>query len=322
MKNRLVTAGLVAFLAIDVALVAVALRAGRDQAGALPTVTRTAALTTDPATGAVTRPATTAAEPSASTPPRPTSSPAAGGAVPVARLVSALDAGTAWRATTGSCDRGGAVLEVTTDGGETWTRLRAPSRAVARVQPLDEARAFLIGAGSSCALEQYATSDLGRSWPAPTPVSGGWARRLDDPASVVAPQKDRAAPCGDAVVVDLSRTSAAQAGALCGDGSVVVTNDGGVNWSASGDARGGVALSNVLVDTALTTYAVRLVGACAGVELVRMVEGRSARVIACVPVTSPVAGNVGLSVADGAGWIVSGDETWVSRGDLTSWKRV
>ena len=45
----------------------------------------------------------------------------------------------------------------------------------------------------------------------------------------------------------------------------VVTNDGGVPWSVSGDAPGGVALSNLLVGTTLTTYAARIVGACEGV---------------------------------------------------------
>ncbi|WP_020144763.1 hypothetical protein [Terracoccus sp. 273MFTsu3.1] len=311
MNNRVATAGLVAFLAVDVALVAFALRSGHNASQALPPVsaTRTAALSTSPPTTAVTGPTEGV-------------SPASVKAVPVTRLVSALDAVTAWRATTGACDAGGATVEVTADGGQTWTRLRSPARAVARVQPLDETRAFVIGAGPACTLAQYASRDAGRTWLTPTAVSGGWARRLDEPTRVLAPKEAAATPCGDAVVVDLSRTSAAQAQALCADGSVVVTDDGGTTWTGSGDAPGAVALSNLLVDTTLKTYAVRIVGACKGVQLVEVVKGRTAAVVACVPVATPERGSVGLSVTDRAGWIVSGNQTWLSQGDLTSWKRV
>ncbi|MBW8729678.1 MAG: hypothetical protein JF622_01470 [Terrabacter sp.] len=261
-------------------------------------------------------------DPAQPTEPTAGGSPAAATAVPVTRLVSALDAATAWRATTGTCKAGGATVEVTADGGQTWTRLRSPARAVARVQPLDEARVFVIGAGPACSLEQYASRDAGRTWQTPTAVSGGWARRLDQPTQVLTPKEAAATPCGDAVVVDLSRTSAAQAQALCADGSVVVTDDGGTTWTGSGDAPGGVALSNLLVDNTLTTYAVRIVGACKGVQLVEVVKGRNAAVVACVPVATPERGSVGLSVTDRAGWIVSGNQTWISQGDLTSWKRV
>jgi len=319
MNKRVATAGLVAFLAVDVALVAFALRSGHNASQALPAVstTRSAALTTSPpATAAPAAPGTTGTiAPTSGTTP-------AAKAVPVTRLVSALDAARAWRATTGACVAGGATVEVTADGGRSWTKLRSPARAVARVQPLDEARVFVIGAGPDCTLEQYASRDAGRTWQIPTAVSGGWARRLDEPTQVLAPKEAAATPCGDAVVVDLSRTSAAQAQALCADGSVVVTDDGGTTWSDSGDAPGGVALSNLLVDNTLTTYAVRIVGACKGVQLVEVVKGRTATVVACVPVATPERGSIGLSVTDRAGWIVSGNQTWVSQGDLNSWKRV
>jgi len=312
MNNRVATAGLVAFLAVDVALVALALRSGQNTSQAVPPVstTRTAPLTTSPPASATKSPT-----------PGTTATPAAK-AVPVSRLVSALDAATAWRATSGACDTGGATVDITTDGGQTWTRLRSPARALLRVQALDETRAFVIGAGSDCVVKQYASRDAGATWQAPTAVSGGWARRLDHPTQVLTPQEPAATPCGEAVVVDLSRTSAAQAQALCADGSVVVTDDGGTTWSDSGDAPGAVALSNLLVGNTLTTYAVRMVGACKGVQLVKVAKGGNADVIACVPVTDAERGTVGLSVTERAAWIVAGNQTWTSQRDLTSWKRV
>lgn len=317
MKNRVATAGLVAFLAVDVALVALALRSGHPSSDQLPATssTRTADLTT----GA---PAT----PTSRTTTRPTTGTPGGTsgvkAVPVSRLVSALDAATAWRATTGTCDRGGATLELTTDGGQTWAKVQPPTRAISRVQPLDATRAFTVGSGADCTPRQYASRDADQTWQPPTAVTGGWARRLDEPTQVLAPAESAAKPCGDAVVLDLSRTSATQAQSLCADGSVVATGDGGTTWTESGAAPGAVALSNLVVDQALRTYAVRIVGACKGVQLVQVTKGRSPGVIACVPVTDAQRGDVGLSVTERAGWIVAGDQTWLTQGDLTSWKRV
>ena len=316
MKKRVATAGLVAFLAVDIGLVALALRSGHTSSDELPTAstTRTASLTTSPPTTSSPRSTTTKT-------PTPAATATGAKAVPVSRLVSALDAATAWRATTGTCDRGGAALELTSDGGQTWTKLRSPTRAIARVQPLDATRVFTVGAGADCTLKQYASSDAGRTWLAPTVISGGWARRLDKPTQVLAPKESAATPCGDGVVLDLSRTSASEAQSLCADGSVVLTRDGGSTWTDSGDAPGAIAISNLLVDNRLTTYAVRLVGACKGVQLVEVVKGRAADVIACVPVPDARRGDVGLSVTERAGWIVAGNQTWLARGDLTSWKR-
>lgn len=319
MKKRVATAGLVAFLAVDVGLVALALRSGHTSADAVPVLstTRTAELNTTP------MPPTSTRVPTSTTAPATTTASPGGGAqgVPVARLVSSLDAATAWRATAGSCNRGGATLERTSDGGQTWTKVQSPARAVARIQPLDATRAFAIGAGTDCALRQYASRDSGLTWLAPTVVSGGWARQLAEPTQVLAPQSSAAVPCSKGVVLDLSRISATEAQALCADGSVVVTEDGGVTWADSGDAPGAVAISNLLVGNQLRTYAARIVGACKGVQLVVVAKGRAAEVVACVPVPDAQRGDVGLSINDRAGWLVAGDQTWLALGDLTSWKR-
>ncbi len=128
---------------------------------------------------------------------------------PVALLIGALDATTAWRASTGTCDRGGSALSVTADGGETWDKTKAPARSVIRVQPLDEDRVFAVAAGADCELKQYASNDRGDSWQAPTAVSGGWARQLDEPTEVLTPQDDRAQPCG---AVDRRRRPLAHVG--------------------------------------------------------------------------------------------------------------
>ncbi|WP_386052425.1 hypothetical protein [Terrabacter terrigena] len=318
-----------AFLVVDVALVAMALRSGRDApatsqvAASLTTLTTPTTLTTSPDTSAPSPSVTTST--ATTTTPSSTAVVTQGGGtpggVPVARLVSALDASTAWRASAGSCVAGGSRVEVTTDGGATWTRLPSPARAVARVQLLSERGAFVIGAGAECEPRQYATRDAGQSWQPPTPVSGGWARRLDEPTRVLSPKDPKAAPCGTATVVDLSRTSATQAEALCGGGSVVVTNDGGHTWTDAGSAPGAVALGTRLVGGGtLGTYAVRVVAACQGLQVARVTADQGLDPVACVGADAVAPGQVGLSVTPTAAWIVAGEQTWVASGDLTAWR--
>ena len=100
-----------------------------------------------------------------------------------------------------------------------------------------------------------------------------------------------------------------------------MTIDGGSTWVDSGTARGSVAIGNFQEGDVLSTYAVRIVGTCDGLQLELVAEGRSPTVVACVPAEAPKKGQVALSVAPDMGWIVNGDETWVADGDLTSWKR-
>ncbi|MHA3837592.1 hypothetical protein ACXR8F_17880 [Terrabacter sp. AAH1] len=326
MHRRVAAAGLVAFLAIDIGLVVMALRAGRNAPAASPQVAATLTAPGTAPAGATTPVPSIPPAPSTTTsattaPTTPASEPSAG-VVPVARLVSALDATTAWRATVGSCTAGGARVEVSTDGGATWTRLRSPARAVARVQPMSRTEAFVIGAGAECTPRQYATKDGGETWGPSTVVRGGWARRLDGPTRVLAPRAARATPCGQATVVDLSRTSATQAEALCAGGSVVATKDGGLTWTDAGSAPGAVALGTRLsAGGAPSTYAVRVVARCRGLQVVRVSADQGAAPIGCVGAEAVAPGQVGLSVTAAAGWIVAGDQTWVSSRDLTSWKR-
>jgi hypothetical protein len=235
-------------------------------------------------------------------------------------LVAGVDASTAYRGATGTCAAGGAALEVTTDAGGTWTTLRPPARAMARVQPLDADRVFVIGSSAACAPRQYASRDRGSTWQAPAAVDGVWARRLDDSARIVAPRAADARPCGAGAVLDLSRTSATRAQALCADGTVAGTADGGLTWRPEGTAPGAVALSN-LDDAGVVTYVARLVGACGGVQVVR-VEAERSTVVACVEAQGARPGRVALSVTAQAGWLVVGDRTFTASADLRTWRGV
>lgn len=318
MKKRWATIGLGAFLLIDVILVALALRppsvpeSGTPLAG---TTTRTSSESSGATSTATTTPAATSTTAA-------TTTKQAGRPVPVQRLIVGIDADTAWRATAGTCKGGGAAIEVTTDGGKNWTKGKSPARAIARIQPLQIGSGFILAAGADCSLREWTTADNAATWTGPKVIDGGWARDLSQQSVVLTPGDPAAQPCGAQLVLDLSRTSAEQAEALCADGKVKVTNDGGSSWGDSGTASGAVALTNRVEGSVLSSYAARLNAACAGVQIVKVVQGRSATPVACVQTAAaPEPGQVGISASARAGWLVVGDETWTSGPDLTEWQQ-
>lgn len=315
MKRGLITAGLIAFLLLDIVLVYWALRPPpvTPAADAAPTGSSTggAAPTTPPTSTPPTSPGTTGPTETANVRPRP-----------VGILLVGLDSDVAWRATTGTCKDGGATLSITRDGGSSWDEVESPARTISRVQPLTGGTGFIVGANRGCDENEFTTDDDGATWVGPRPLVGGWARKLDQPNEIVSPKDGSSRPCGDQNVLDLSRTSAEQAEALCADGSVKVTNDSGATWSESGEAEGALAFSNRLENGVLTTYAARAgVEGCDGVQVAKVVSGKEPTEVACVESTTPNPGSVAISASPEAGWLIVGDEAWVSGADLTAWEK-
>ncbi|HKX68273.1 MAG TPA: hypothetical protein VJN29_13730 [Intrasporangium sp.] len=228
----------------------------------------------------------------------------------------------AWRATTGTCTEGGAELSVTRDGGASWDEVEVPARTISRVQPLTGGTGFIVGSDRGCGQSEFTTDDDGATWVGPRPLVGGWARKIAAPNEIVTPEDANSRPCGDQDVLDLSRTSAEQAEALCRDGSVKVTNDSGATWSESGQAEGALAFSNRLEGGVLTTYAARAgVEGCDGVQIAKVIRGEEPAEVACVETTEPTPGSVAISTSPEAGWLLVGDEAWVSGADLTAWEQ-
>lgn len=317
MTKRVATVGLLAFLALDIVLVVLALRPPRptDAATTVPTPVSTSSTSAGatPTTGDTSTSGTTATTGTTSAAARP---------APLTVMVNGLDANVAWKATTGTCQTGGASLAVTKTGGNRWSDVKPPVGAISRVQALDTERAFVVGAGTTCRLRQYSTTDLGDTWTGPGAVSGGWARRLDSPNVVVTPAQDTAQPCGGRAVVDLSRTSAQQAQVLCSNGDIVQTGDGGLSWKSSGKAPGALALANRSTSDRISTYVARVVTSCDGIQIARVADGKDPVQLACVAVTVPATpGLIAISTPDEGGWLVVGDETFTGGRDLKAWRK-
>ena len=303
LSGRAATVGLVAFILVDVLLVAAAVNhvrggasAGAATAGSSTISSSSSTSSGDPSTDGT--PTTKAPEP----------------AVALDQFVIAEDAKTGWRITVGSCADGGAAVAVTTNGGGSWTPRQSPFDTVTRLRVRADGTAFAVGGDKGqCGPELSNTSDQGRSWGAQSATGDAWFRDPRDVRSIGTTTGAVAKPCGSAksdLVVDLAVGDSSTA-ALCGNGKVLRTTDGG-SWKAAGTVDGARALSFggdrlLVVGTA---------DGCDGLAVGPVGGGQPA----CVPTGDVDPGQASLSWADGTWWLLAGDTTWQST-NATNWRK-
>jgi photosystem II stability/assembly factor-like uncharacterized protein len=227
--------GLVALAVVVTALVGFAIRtpAAPDEtidsgAGRLPTGTSSA---------------TSSIEPSVASP-SPSISETAAASNERVLLSVTTTAKSAARAVAGDCDSGGAVLELSDDGGKTWRQVDVPARSLLRVKAVSTTEAWVVGTDTSCKPRFIRTTDGGRTWVTKVSTAGAWhllpaaARRLHAPNGNVDSPCRAAAPATDLAVSD--NTTAA---VLCSDGQVHTTRDAGATWARAASTTGGTALA-------------------------------------------------------------------------------
>jgi hypothetical protein len=245
-------------------------------------------------------------------------------ALPPTRILSALDATTAWRATTGEC-RAPATPEVTTNAGDTWSTTDATAEvqitALQSLTVVSDSLIQLVGLSADDCAPQFARSFVaGEDYSlAPNLLGDQWYLDPADRAVVHTPAGTTDAPC-DSVVALASRTDT-EAGVLCSDTRVFTTPDGGGTWSNSVTIRGAVNLAVTEMG-----YVIATVGLpeCAGVQLIALsVEPPTAIPTGCLPVYEPaetMQGNVALTEAAGTLWVWAGDSLQRSTDQGTSWR--
>jgi hypothetical protein len=300
-SSRVAIGALLVLVALDVALVAAALRPVHGGVDTAPT--RIGAGAVDRARGSVT--------------PGP-AEPVTTAQVPLRTMLVALDDKRAWRADAGSCADGGATVGTTVDGGRTWAKRRVTLPRIVRVQPADTRTAFVIGAGSSCAAVLEDTSDRGLTWAMSSDVGRAWFRDPGNPVVVRAPGSSTSRPCARRDVVDLAVLATGSARVLCADGLVRSTTSNGSVWNTVGTVDGGAALGVSTVSPS-ETYAVRLGSAdCAGVQVLRVGKRVATSCIHVAVPTEP--GRIAMSMTKGGGWLIIGNTTMRSTDDLVTWK--
>ncbi|TFC76700.1 hypothetical protein E3O45_08025 [Cryobacterium sp. TMS1-20-1] len=201
----------------------------------------TSALTStsvDAAVDASSEPAATASAfpvPSAT----PTASPTVAPAVmplPAARLLSAVSATAAWRASTGNCSAP-AAPELSTDSGSSWTATDATGRsgatALQSIAAQSESVAEFIGLDEDCAPQFIKTFVAGDNYSSyPDELDDAWYVDPADRAAVHGPDGLASAPCDAVVALAASPADADSAAVLCADARIFATTDAAASWSA------------------------------------------------------------------------------------------
>lgn len=309
-------AALVAFLALDVVLVGLALRstdpdvpgAGARRGSATSGTSGTSAPTTGRATTATPPAGTTTSSAQA-----PTLEP-----VPLAAGVFAVDGDRAWRYTVGSCESGGSTLSLTDDGGRSWQPRAAPFDTTTRVRVRPNGTAFAVGADSECEPLIRQTDAAVSEWGPANPVSDAWFRDPRDAGTLGVPVGGTAEPCGSEDVVDLAVVDSG-ATALCADGRTF-RSETGSRWSDGDTVEGAVALA--VTDKGRALAVVPGLGECRGLAVVDAKSPGSALGCAESALKGVKPGTVAISVREGDVWLVAGPEVFRSSGRLGTWTAI
>ncbi|MCW2568743.1 MAG: hypothetical protein JWN54_2840 [Mycobacterium sp.] len=294
-RRRLVL--LAAVIALDIVLVSVALRS---QPGASVAVAESVPATAEPG--------------SPTTAPTELSVPAS------PALLVDLSGTTAFRVSgPGTCAAGGAAVQVSTDGGDTWTDAEVPVRTVLRVLVTGTGAATMIGAGTDCRPASYQTTDAGRSWVRSGDTAGTWHRYGSAVARLHVPSRDAALPCPAGVALtDLAPGSVTRATVLCSDGSLHQTTDGGTRWTRRGELGGAVAINQSSVDRLVA--AVTGVPGCSGVQVQTSDDGGTTWVAAGCAAGARSEAAVGVTFSDAErGLLVTRDATYRTSDGGASW---
>ncbi len=275
MRLTVKVALVIAFVALDIVLVALAVRhvrqpASTDSGPSTPTLTSDDDSTTPPAT-TPTQPTTSNTEPP---PPKRSDT-----------LLSIGVDGVLLRATTGDCQAGeSGSVEVSTDGGQTFETALSEVAQVVRVVAVSRSDLWIVETGETCAAAVQRSGDLGESWVRSPGSRGAWhLSPIGGDGRVHAPGGPRRLGC---VGISLAPLDVTLAYAACDNGDVRVSTDAGTTWSTTGHVDGLVALS---FEDASTGLALATDEGCAARVLTTNDNGQTWRRSSCMEGEEPEA---------------------------------
>lgn len=299
MGRQLRIAFIAVFVAVDVLLVALAVRHVHKPVdaggGTPPTQLRPA----DSTTSSSSPTSTSASDPIPATSDRPE------------MLLSVGSDGTVLRATTGDCrDKRPGSVGVSTDDGKTFVTALRDLPQVVRVVAVSRTELWIVDADEECRPGVQRSGDEGQSWERSVGSGGAWHLPVgaNDPG-LHAPDGSVKSGC---VGVALAPLGAESAYVGCNDGAVRVSRDAGATWSTSGRVDGLVSLT---FEDAATGFALAKDEECAARVLTSDDAGATWRQVTCLEGAVPeaIATNGELLVAQVDDRILvsdDGGQTW------------
>jgi hypothetical protein len=238
---------------------------------------------------------------------------------PVKRLLAVTSATLAWRAVAGRCPTDPEV-EVSRDGGRTWKPTDSGLWSVSRMRGYGKASVFAVGGDEECKARYTATVVPGESWVVNSRFLGQtWYRLPTDHNRIHAPGGRLSSPCDDGLG-DYAGLGLAGAAALCRDGTLRLTQDGGRQWRDLDGVSSGRAVG---ADEKVYVLAMPKAD-CEGIGVVlltpgaREIESESVR---CAPLGGGTDTELAVAVRGQVLWLWAGDEVAVSTDRGRTWER-
>ena len=235
------------------------------------------------------------------------------------RLLAVNSATLAWRAVLGDCPTD-PKLEVSRNGGRTWRSIDSGLRSISRMRSYDEASVFAVGGDVECKARYTAIRGPGESWTVNSRFLGQtWYRLPTEHNRIHAPGGRRSSPCDDQLR-DFAGLGTAGAAAVCRDGRLLLTQDGGRRWRDLDGAASGRAVG---ADERVYVLAMPKAG-CTGIGVVlltpgaREIESESVR---CAPLGGAADTELAVAVRGQVLWLWAGDEVTVSTDRGRTWER-
>ena len=141
------------------------------------------------------------------------------------RLLAANSAQVAWRAKSTDC-KGDAKVELTTNGGKSWSRTDPGLTAIVRLKAYGDGSVFAIGADNKCRATYAWIAGPEGTWQQDrSQVDSIWFQNPDDLDEVHAPGGRTTKPCGEDLV-DFAGFGTFEAAARCADDRIRTTTNG------------------------------------------------------------------------------------------------